>query len=146
MARNTKEPSDEPTGTPESEPAPAATKSRRASTVHIRYRKTKKKKRKYTRGLKDLQKLERGLSKAARRLSRAAAGGVSLYRRRSNKSSRKKRDGAIKDGLENWTRGLGKAVRKSGDGPYDIAKSLNSKRVSRQVRSALRLMIPPIFR
>lgn len=145
MAKNTRDPSDEPDGTPESEPQ-TATESGGTSTVHIRYRKTKKKKRKYTRGLKDVQRLERGLSKAARRLSRAAADGVSLYRRRGNKSSRKKRDGAIRDGLENWTRGLGKTVRKGSDAPYDIAKSLNSKRVSRQIRNALRLVMPPIFR
>ena len=39
-----------------------------------------------------IQKLERGFSKASYRLGDAVASGLGTYRKRSNKSSRKKRD------------------------------------------------------
>ena len=106
----------------------------------------KKNKRKYTRGLKDVQRLERGVTKASRRLSRAVASGLATYEKRRDKSSRKKRDGAIKDAIENWTRAYGRAVRKGSDAPYDVARRLNTKRLSRPIRDAIRLVTPPVFR
>ena len=117
----------------------------RAFPIVIKLRGNKKK-RKYTRGTKDVQRLERGVTKASRRLSRAVASGFATYEKKRNKSSRKKRDGAIRDAIENWTRAYGRAIRKGSDAPYDVAKALNTKRLSRPIRDAIRLVTPPLFR
>ena len=106
----------------------------------------KKKKRKYSRGLKDVGRLERGAAKAARRMSRALDRGLLEYRRRSNRSARKRRDGAIRDGLENWSRALGKALRASSRAPYDLVRPITTKRFTRRWRDTLRWMAPPLFR
>lgn len=108
--------------------------------------KKKKKKRKYTRGLRDLQISERKLAKASRRVARAVASGVSTYYERDKRSSRKKRDGAIRDALENWAKGLGKTMRRSSSAPYDIAKAFNTKTIRRNVRTAVRFLAPPFLR
>ncbi|MEW6736395.1 MAG: hypothetical protein AB1489_34200 [Acidobacteriota bacterium] len=100
----------------------------------------KAKKKRYSKGLKDLQKFEDGLSKSARRISRALASGLTTYRKRRNKSASKRRDGAIRDGLVNWSKGLGKTLRKASDAPYDIAKSVNSKKITRELRRAFRFI------
>ena len=113
----------------------------------IDYKKGKgKKKRKYSSGLKDVQNFERGASKAAQRLSRAVERGLSIYRKRRDKSSRKKKDGAIRDALENWSKGLGKSLRISSRAPFDLAKQLNTKGFSRQLRNTIRIITPPLFR
>jgi len=60
--------------------------------------KTKKKKKyKYSRGLKDLQRSSRGVAKVSSRLARSVVKGMDAYRKASDKSARKKRDGAIRD-------------------------------------------------
>jgi hypothetical protein len=106
----------------------------------------KKKKRKYSRGLKEVQIAERGVSKAGRRVARAMADGFSTYYDRDRKSSRKKRDGAIRDAVKNWAKGLGKAARKSSNAPYDVAKAFDTKTVRRNVRNVVRFLAPPFFR
>jgi len=103
-------------------------------------------KKKYSRGLKDIQRLEDGLSQAARRLGRATERGLGTYRRRRNKSARRKKDGAIRDGLENVSIGFGRALRVASDAPYDVARKVNSKKFSRQLRNSIRLFTFPLFR
>lgn len=111
------------------------------------YKKGKRKKKiKYSSGLKDVQRFERGLSKASHRLSRSLDRGFSIYRKRRDKSARKKKDGAIRDALENLSKGLGKTVRVSSNAPYDVARQVNTKSFSRQLRNTLRLFTPPLFR
>lgn len=112
----------------------------------VNYKKGKRKKRRYSSGLKEVQKAELGLVKASQRLSRAAERGLRTYRKRRDKSARKRKDGAIRDALENWSRGLGRAMRVGSDAPYDFAKEVNTGRFSRQLRDTLRLITPPLFR
>src|SRR5258706_546208 len=76
--------------------------------------KTKKKKKyKYSRGLKDLQVSGRKVNKASSRLVKAVAKGMTEYRKASDKSARKKRDGAIRDFGLNVAKGMGKGLRPS---------------------------------
>lgn len=103
-------------------------------------------KKKYSRGLKDIQRLEDGLSQAARRLGRATERGLDTYRTRRNKSARRKKDGPIRDGLENVSIGFGRALRVASDAPYDVARKVNSKKFSRQLRNTIRLFSLPLFR
>lgn len=108
--------------------------------------KKKKKKRKYTRGLKDIQTIGRGLAKANRRIARAVASGVGTYYERDKKSSRKKRDGSIRDALKNWAKAVGKTARRSSSVPYDIADAFDTRTIRRSVRATVRFFAPPFFR
>lgn len=98
----------------------------------------KKKKRKYSRGLRDVQALGRTVSKASTRVARAVAKGMAEYRKRSDKSARKKRDGAILDFAVNLADGLGKTIRGLSVLPADLAKGLTTKRGRRRARKQLR--------
>jgi hypothetical protein len=113
---------------------------------NVNYKKGKRKKRKYSSGLKEVQKAELGFVKASQRLSRAAERGLRTYRKRRDKSARRKKDGAIRDALENWSRGLGRALRVGSNAPYDFAKEVNTRRFSRQLRDTIRFITPPLFR
>ena len=106
----------------------------------------KRGKKKYSRGLKDVQRFEDGLTTAAKRLSRAVEKGLRVYRKRRNKSARKRKDGAIRDGLDNLSIGLGRTLRVASDAPYDFTRKVNSKRFSRDLRNTLRFFTLPFFR
>jgi hypothetical protein len=108
--------------------------------------KTKKKgKKRYTKGLRDVQRLERGASKATRRLARAVEEGVATYHRRSNKSGRKKRDGAIRDVFDNLSIAAGDALQVASRAPRDLARGLNTKSAWKQVRPLAQLVAMPFF-
>ena len=108
----------------------------------ITRKKKKKKKRKYSKGLKDVQRMERRATDASHRLARAVADGLSTYRKERNKSSRKKRDGAVVDFIPNAAEGLSKSMRVASRVPVDVAKAVNTKRVRRQMRAVVRMMRP----
>ncbi|HEX8475530.1 MAG TPA: hypothetical protein VF666_15995 [Pyrinomonadaceae bacterium] len=107
---------------------------------------TKKRKKKYSKGLKDPQRWEDGISLASKRLARSIEQGLRTYRRRRNKSARRKKDGAIRDGLENVSIGFGRTLRVASDAPYDLARKVNSKRFSRGLRNTIRFFTLPLFR
>jgi hypothetical protein len=102
-------------------------------------RKRSKGKRKYSRNVKDPQKLEVDASRAAHRLARAVADGFSEYRSERNKSARRKRDGAIKDAVRNTGRGLSEAIDTAARAPRDLTQRATTKRLSRL------LIVPPPF-
>lgn len=99
----------------------------------------KGRKKKYSRGLKDPQKVAEGTARASERLAQAAADGIGTFRRRSNNSSRKKRDGAIKDALYNFARGAEDALTTAAKAPTDL-----TRRRRLTVRRLRRLVIPPL--
>jgi len=68
------------------------------------------------------------------------------YRERSDKSARKKKDGALRDGIENWTRAMGKGMSISGKAPYKFARTVTRGRGSKQLRRTVRALIPPPLR
>lgn len=98
----------------------------------------KKKKRRTSRGLRGPQRVSRRLVRASHKLVRAVSAGLSTYREREDRSSRSKRDGAIKDGLKNWARAMGKVMRKSSGVPYDVARAFDTKSYRRGMRSLVR--------
>ncbi|MCP4655186.1 MAG: hypothetical protein GY856_07175, partial [bacterium] len=69
------------------------------------------------------------------------AAGLTEFRKQSNRSSRRRRDGAILDALDNWSRAVGETVRKSANAPYDFTKMIGSRRIGRQVRAVSRLVM-----
>ena len=114
-----------------------------AATVITRAR---KKKPKYSKGLKEVQQLGRKMNKASARVTRAVAKGMATYRKRSEKSALKKRDGALRDLGVNLAAAMGKTMRVLSDVPADLAKAMNGprarKRVKRQLRATSRILRP----
>lgn len=98
----------------------------------------RKRKKKYSRGLKEAQKVEQCAARGAARLAKAVADGFSEYRARSGKSARRKRDGAVRDAVRNVGRGLEAALETAARVPADL-----TRRVS--VRRLARLVVPPPF-
>jgi hypothetical protein len=106
----------------------------------------KKKKIRYSFGLGTIQHLERGATRGLETTSKGAARTFTEYSDRSDKSARRKRDGAIKDGIENWTKAISKGMRIAGDAPYDFFRQLGRGPGSKQVRDTVRLLMPPPLR
>jgi hypothetical protein len=105
-----------------------------------------KKKRKYSTRLRGGQELERGLSRAAASVGDGIAITFDTYKKRSNASSYKKRDGAVKDALKNWTKAYSKGMKEATDAPYQLVKAINTGKASRRVRDAVKMFAPPMFR
>ena len=103
----------------------------------------KKKKFKYTRGLGDFQRTGRRVSKVAAKVAKASAKAISVFRKESDKSAAKKRDGALRDLGLNSAKGLSKSLRVASSLPYDVAKAFDrrsSRRViRRQIKGAARM-------
>jgi len=101
--------------------------------------KTKKqKKKKYSSGLKDVQIVGRRMSKISSTLLSSVSEGIDAYRKASDKSARKKRDGALRDLNLNVAKGVSKALRESSDLPFDLAKSMSTRGSKRRVRRQIR--------
>jgi len=108
--------------------------------------KKKKRKRRYSRGLRTVQDVERGVTTSLTTLSAGVARLFSEYSDRSEKSSRKKRDGALRDAIENWTKAMSKGMRVGGKAPYDFVKAVNSEGGSKPLRDTIKLLTPPPLR
>jgi hypothetical protein len=106
----------------------------------------KKKKLRYSFGLGTIQHLERGVTRSLETVSKGVARTFSEYSERSGSSARKKRDGALRDGIANWTKALSKGMRIAGEAPYDFVKNVNRGPGSKQVRETVRLLTPPPLR
>ncbi len=94
----------------------------------------KKKKRKYSRGLKGLQVSARRMSKVSNDVTRSVAKGIRAYLKASDKSAKKKRDGALRDMGLNVAKGISKSLRASSDLPSDLAKALDTRGLRRSRR------------
>lgn len=105
-----------------------------------------KAKRKYSRRMRGAQEIERGMTRAAASVGDAIAATFNTYKDRSRESSFKKRDGAVKDALKNWTKASSKGMKKASDAPYQLVKAVNSGKASKQIRDAVKMFSPPMFR
>src|SRR5579862_7623570 len=108
--------------------------------------KATKKKRRYSRGLRMSQELERGVSRAAATFSDAIAETFRTYKKRSRNSSLNRRDGAVRDAIKNWTKATSEGLKTASDAPYDFVKTVNRGRSSRRIRDAVRMISTPMFR
>lgn len=100
----------------------------------------KGKKRKYSRGLRDLQITGRRMSKISSRMVRSVSKGMDAYRSASDKSARKKRDGALLDFNRNAAKGITRALRESSRIPFDLAKSMDTRGRRRAARRQTRAL------
>jgi hypothetical protein len=83
----------------------------------------RKPKRQYSKHLKGVQQLERGMSKAAHRLVSSVDEGLRMWRKSTDKSSRKKKDGAIRDAVTNYAKAVSKGLRVASAVPLDLSGS-----------------------
>lgn len=107
--------------------------------VYERTRRKSRKKKKYSKGLKEVQQFEVDATRSADRVADAVADGISRYRRERDKSARKRRDGAIKDAVRNLGRGLSEALDTGARAPADLTRRATTKRLSRLIP------VPPPF-
>jgi hypothetical protein len=105
-----------------------------------------KKKRKTSRGLRDLQKINRRLTRTAHRLSRAVEKGIATYRERSEASAEKQRDGALRDLPRNAAEGLSVTLRKASRLPVDLVDAVDVPTTRRLVRFGTRVLLTPLSR
>jgi len=117
-----------------------------ATTESLSTPEAPKAKRKYSKRMRSGQEIERGLSKAASSLGDAVAATFNTYKKRSRASSFKKRDGAVKDALKNWTKAYSKGMKEASDAPYQLVKAVNTSKASKQIRDAVKMVSPPMFR
>src|SRR5690349_19554638 len=87
----------------------------------------KKKKKKYSRGLKDLQLTGRGITRVSSRIASAVYKGMQAFRKASDKSAGKKRDGALRDLVLNMGKASSKSLRVVSGVPRDLTKALNRR-------------------
>jgi hypothetical protein len=97
-------------------------------------RKKGRKKKKYTRGTKAMQRLILGISEAGSRSSNSITKGLRVFAKRSKKSSRKRRDGLVRDSLRNASRGFSDGMNQLGKAPNEIARRIGTRRVWRTFR------------
>ena len=93
-----------------------------ASPQPIEPSKRKKGKRKYSKRRKSAQVAVLGSSKAARRLSRGIHKGVRRWTRELDKSSRRKKDGIIKDAPRNLRKAVGAATGDISRAPVEFLR------------------------
>lgn len=99
-----------------------------------------KAKRRTSPALAEIQHYERHLTRAAQRLTGALERGLAEYRTRSRKSARKKKDGALRDLLQNSGRGLRVSLKEASALPLDVARTLDSRQNRRRIKRQVRLL------
>jgi hypothetical protein len=121
----------------ETTPTPTPTPTPTATPLVVRVEKKRRKKR-YSRGLRDVQTTNRGFLKASRRLVRAVTRGMTTYLKESNKSARKKRDGALRDYGFNVSDAIGTSLTEVSGIPRDLVRSVSTRRWRRAMRRSLK--------
>jgi len=102
--------------------------------VVLERRKSKKGKKKYSRGTKGIQRLLLGVSKAGYRVTNSVAEGLDTFVKRTNKSGRKRRDGMVRYALRNASRGVSDGLTELGKAPGEITRRVGTGSVWRVVR------------
>lgn len=90
--------------------------------------------RKYSKRRKNLQELERHASKGLHRLVKSVEAGVREWREATDRSARKRKDGALRDALENSARAVSKQIRVASRVPQDAARALRSLKITKALR------------
>jgi hypothetical protein len=91
-------------------------------------------KRKYSKNLRPVQELERHASRALHRLVRSADAGVREWRDETDRSARRRRDGAVRDALDNFAKASGKQLRVMSRTPEDVVRAVRSLKLGKAVR------------
>lgn len=108
--------------------------------IVLSFQQKKRRKRRYSKGLGEIQQIDRHLTRASHRMAQAVEVGVSDYRKSTIKSARKKRDGALRDFIPNSGLAMGRALGKASPIPYDLARAMNTKRSRRRLKRQLGML------
>jgi hypothetical protein len=108
--------------------------------LNLKKEKKKKSKRRYSKGLEEVQEMERHLTRSMHRVARATEKGIASYRKRSQKSAEEKKDGAIKDFIPNSGRAISLTLKEISPLPDDLAKVMDTERNRRRLRRQLRAL------
>lgn len=112
--------------------------SRVMGTPIVWERSTNKGKKRSKPRLKDADRAERSLYRAARRTADAAQSGIHRYDKARKKSDRRERDGAIIDVIPNSARGMVAAAGRLTPIPLDVMRAASPKSIRRVSRGTLR--------
>jgi hypothetical protein len=101
-----------------------------------------RKKRRYSKPLKRLQRSLDSVDRARERFYGALAAGATKYRERARASADRKRDGMLKDAWQNSARAFETVLRKSAKVPRDLARaaSTDPNASVRTLRNQLRVL------
>ena len=112
--------------------------------VELRAHRGRGRKKGSSRTARRLEDIERDVSRALRRVSRAVKHGMDTYVEERDESERRRRDGALVDFYNNVAEGISRAVAEAAPAIPDISYTFNSGRLRKQIRRTLR-SIPMIF-
>lgn len=90
--------------------------------------------RKYSKRNENVQRFERHASRGLHRLAKSVEAGMREWRKATDRSSRKRTDGAIRDALENSARAVGKQIRMASRVPEDAVRAVRTLKVTRALR------------
>jgi hypothetical protein len=110
----------------------------RNSPIVLSLKKKKKTKRRYSKGLGEMQRMERHLTRSTHRMVKATEKGLSHYRKLNFKSAQKKRDGVLRDFVPNTGLAMSRVMSEASPIPFDIARAMNTKQNRRRLRRQLR--------
>lgn len=116
------------------EATPPTTPPLWSSPIRMEREKKRKKRKKYSRGTKGFQRLFLGVASAFEKSSRGFRDGARTWVRRSKRSSRKKKDGLIRDAFSNASKAIRKGSKQVSRAPEEITKRFNTRRGWRMVR------------
>lgn len=108
--------------------------------IVLNLKKKKKRKKRYSRGLEEVQQMELHMTRAMHRAAQATGQGIRSYQKMSTKSARKKKDGAIKDFIPNVGTAMGHTLEKASPLPGDLAKIINTKQNRKRLKRQLRAL------
>jgi hypothetical protein len=114
--------------------------------ILIEYKERRKRKRRageddeerYSEELEDVQRLEGNLVRVAKRSARVFSKGIDTYERERNRSAKEKKDGAIKDFIDNSAKATSTSMKVASEIPVDIAEALRDRSSRKQTRKSLR--------
>jgi len=116
--------------------------SDRVRPIVLSLKKRKKRTRRYSKGLEEIQRMERHLTRSSQTLARSTEKGITTYRKLSSKSAKRKKDGAILDFIPNSGIAMSRSLREASSFPYELAQAMdtpqNRKRLRRQLRALSR--------
>jgi hypothetical protein len=92
--------------------------------------------RRYSKANRDVQELGRHVSRALHRIARSVEVGLRDWRESTERSSRRRKDGALRDAMENSSRAVGKQLRVVSKVPRDAARAVRSLKISKALRRA----------
>ena len=98
----------------------------------------KKRKKRTSKGLAEVQNIERHLTRASHSMARALEKGTADYRKNSRKSGRKKKDGVLRDFIPNSGLALSRAIKEASPIPYELSRAVNTKKSQRRLKRQLR--------